>query len=148
VLQAAVFHHQLAMSAGTQRLVMGNNHQCDATPIEFFEQTNNLFASVAVKIAGRLVGQYQRRLHDGGAGNRHALALTAGQLIRTMVGAVFQTKILQRLRHPAPPFGSRDPRKGHRQRDVFSRIQARDEMEALKYKTNPRAAHSGLLVGR
>ena len=148
MLQAAVFHHQLAMSSGTQRLVMGNHNQRDATPIEFFEQTNNLFASVAVKIAGRLVSQYQGWLHDGGAGNRHTLALTAGKLIGAMVGAVFQTKILQRLRHPAPPFGSRDPRKGHRQRDVFSRIQARDKMKALKHKTNPRAAHSGLLVGR
>jgi hypothetical protein len=73
--------------------------------IECFEQVDHLFAGVAVEVAGRLVGQNQRRLHDGGAGDGDALALAAGKLVRLVVGAVFQAEILERLGDAALALG-------------------------------------------
>jgi hypothetical protein len=120
------------------------------TPLAFrrFEQGDHLFAGVAVEVAGRLIGQNQRRLHDGGAGDRHALALAAGELVGPMVGAVLQAEAGERPGDAGVALPGRNAGQGHRQRDILGGGQARHQMEALENEPDAFAAHPRLLVGR
>jgi hypothetical protein len=117
-------------------------------PLSVFEQAHDFLAGGAVEVAGRLVGENHRRLHDRGAGDGHALALPAGELVRAMVGAVLQAVVAQRLRHPLGTLRRRDAGERHRQGDVLGGGQARHQMEALEDETDALAAYPRLLFGR
>ena len=91
--------HQALGVVGDVRLV-GDQHDGDAFVIEGIEQCHDLFAGGGVQIAGGLIGQDQARLVHQGTGNRHALALTTGQLRRLVLQAMTQADALER--GPAP----------------------------------------------
>ena len=57
-----------------------------------------------VEIAGRLVGQQQRRLHHQRPRNRDALLLAAGQLARPMLQTFGQSDPSQEIRGAAARF--------------------------------------------
>ena len=71
-----------------------------------------------VEVAGRLVGQQQRRLADHRPGDRHPLPLAAGQLVRPVVEPVAQPDPVQRAPRPAAaaPAAVRRRRAGRRPR--------------------------------
>ena len=50
-----------------------------------------------VEVAGRLVGQHQRRVHGQGAGDGDALLLAAGQLVGEMLLAVGQADLVEQM---------------------------------------------------
>ena len=68
----------------------------------------DLLADGVVEVAGRLVGQDRGRAQDGGAGDRHALALATGELVRPVAGAVARPKASAR-RRPGTAFGRPTP---------------------------------------
>ena len=54
----------------------------------------------AVEVAGRLVGQEDRRAVDEGPGDRHPLALAAGELVGTVVMRSASPTCVERLLGP------------------------------------------------
>ena len=62
------------------------------------QQAQDLGPGVDVEVAGRLVGQQQRRVVDQRAGDREALLLAAGELVRQRAGHLAQPEVVdQRL---------------------------------------------------
>src|SRR4051795_4477193 len=65
---------------GDVRLVGDQDHGV-ARPMELVEEQHDLLGRGRIEVAGGLVGEQDRRLVDQGAGDGHALALAAGQLV-------------------------------------------------------------------
>ena len=66
-------------------------------PVELAQERQDLVGPLGVQVAGRLVGQDQRRLVDERPGDRDALLLAARQLGRTVVGPLGEADELERL---------------------------------------------------
>jgi hypothetical protein len=65
-------------------------------------------AQFRVQRAGRFVEEHHLRLHGQGAGDGHALLLSAGKLRRISVRLVFQADLgEQQTRAPPPPAAAR-----------------------------------------
>src|SRR5206468_6279826 len=78
---AAVFELQLAVAAFGESGLVGDQEEPGAEPRLLLEQTIDDDApGRQIEIAGRLVGQEQKRAGNKGAGDRDALLLAAGQL--------------------------------------------------------------------
>src|SRR5947209_2365283 len=60
------------------------------------EDVDDLRAGLLIEIAGGLVGEDQRWIVDQGAGDCHALTLTARKLVRAILGAIAETHALER----------------------------------------------------
>ena len=80
--------------------VVGDEDDRPARGVELVEERHDLGAGVAVEVAGRLVGEDERRLGDERPGDGDALLLAAGQLGRLVVEAVAQAEPLERGRRP------------------------------------------------
>ena len=66
------------------------------------EQLQDLRADMRVEVRGRLVGQEDRRRADQGAGDRHALLLSAGEVARQETGPVGKPHGLEQAGGLAP----------------------------------------------
>jgi hypothetical protein len=89
--QAAVADGDRACASLRHRWVMGSDH--NGRPGAFMqvvEQVEDGCAGDAVQVAGRLVGNQQRRVVDQSTRDRDALLFAAGQLGRQSIGAVAQ----------------------------------------------------------
>ena len=62
-------------------VVRGHDHG-GAAGVDAGEQLHDAGARGGVEVSGRLVGEQDLRLVDDGAGDRDALLLTAGELVR------------------------------------------------------------------
>ena len=60
----------------------------------------DLAAGARVEVAGRLVGEHDRRPRDERAGDRHALLLAAGELGRAVAEALREADLVGQLAHP------------------------------------------------
>lgn len=84
-------HCQLAPETGGQAGIMGDHHQGHlALAVEGEEQLQHFFRGARVEVAGWFVGEDQRRLADQRASDGDALPLAAGEVRRTMAGALGQ----------------------------------------------------------
>ena len=72
---------------------------CFASPRK---QLEDLRADMGVEVRGRLVGQEDRRHADQGAGDRHALLLSAGEVTRQETGPVGKPHGLEQAGRLAP----------------------------------------------
>src|SRR5690606_12467901 len=99
-----------------------------------------------VEVAGRLVGQEQRRAGYQGAGDGDPLPLAAGQLVGSVAGAVREADPLERLGGKLPPLPRRHPAVDQRQRHVLPRRRARQELEVLEDEADLAVAQGGQLV--
>jgi hypothetical protein len=88
---AAIDHLYLPLRASPQIMIVGHYHQSNTLLLQLFHNSNDFVTGLTVQIAGWLIGQQQRRLHDRRPGNRHSLPLTTGQLVGAMAAAVSQT---------------------------------------------------------
>jgi hypothetical protein len=70
--------------------VMGDHDYGGPLVMQLLEERQNLIASVAIKSAGRLIGQDQRWLIDERPGNGDALLLASGKLAWPMIFAMTQ----------------------------------------------------------
>ena len=76
----AVGEHHPPPGATRDVLLVGHQHDRGPAAIELLEQRQDLHRGRRVEIAGRFVGEQDRRPVDQGARDRHSLLLTAGQL--------------------------------------------------------------------
>src|SRR5690348_13572635 len=97
VVQFAVVNLYNSSGLTGDALIVGDDKQGDALFIEVFQEFHDFFAAGAIKVAGRLVSNDNAGLHSQSAGNGHALALAAGELIRPMLQPITQTHSLQAL---------------------------------------------------
>ena len=144
----AVFHRHAPPRARADRRVVRDDDQCHAARVQGLEQVHDIVAGGAIEVARRLVGEDQRRLHDGGARDRHPLALAAGELVRPVPGAVGDAVVVQRLRDARGALLRRDAGQHHRQGDVLGGGQARHQVETLEHEADALAAHARLLLRR
>ncbi len=86
---------------------------------------HEFFARRRVEVAGRLVGQQDRRVVDECARDRDPLLLTAGELARLVVGAVGEPDLRQHGHGACTAFAAGDAGVEERQRDVAKSIGAR-----------------------
>ena len=103
------------------------------------QQVDDLLAGRAVQVAGRLVGEQDRRIVGQRARDRHALLLAARQLRRIVMAAIARA----RLRRAAPRPARRRRRHAgdlHRHEHVLERGQRRQQMEELEHEPDARAA--------
>ena len=106
-------------------------------------------AGRGVEVAGRLVGQQQRRVADHRAGDRDPLPLAAGQLVRPVVEPVAQADPVQRRLGPPPPLAAaaRRRRAGRRRR-CPARGTPGGEVELLEHEADPAAPAAPTAAGR
>src|SRR5687768_18545620 len=80
----------------------------------------------------RLVREQDRGRTADGAGHRHALLLTAGELAGQVLGAVRHADLLERSHHPVLALGRLHAAVGERQLDVLVDVEIADQIEALE----------------
>ena len=86
----AVAHVDDAVGVQGDIVFVGDEHDGVALLVEAFEQRHDFVTGGGIEVAGGLVGQQDRRVVDQGASDRHALALTAGELVGLVVHALFE----------------------------------------------------------
>ncbi len=126
---------------GSESGIMRHQHQRGAfAPVEFQQYFEHLLSRSAIQIAGGLVGEQNGGPGDEGAGQRHALLLTAGELNGIMIQAVGQTYPGQQFARPLRRFRPRARQFG-RQQHIFLRRQRGYELERLKNEANLAPPH-------
>ena len=141
-LDRARAHPDHAVAARGQRRIVGDERERRAASRRKIEhEVHDRAAGRLVEIAGRLVGDQQRRPRGKRAGQRHALLLAAGKLRRIMVEAVAEAHLLE--------FGARaiegvaGAGELERRGDVLERGHGRDQVEGLEDDADARAAKPG-----
>ena len=104
------------------------------------QQIDDLGAGRLVEIAGRLVGDEDRRLGRQRARERHALLLAAGQLRRIVVQPLASPTAASS--RAARSWASGDAGELERHRDVLQRRHGRDEVEGLEHDADIAAAEA------
>ena len=74
-----------ARALGGVRIVRHHDDRLLELGVQPLQQSQDLLARLGVEIAGRLVGEQQRRVGDDGARDRDALLLAAGELARVVL---------------------------------------------------------------
>ena len=131
--------------------VVRHDHDGRAEPgVQIADQREDLLAGVRVEIAGRFVGEQNRRIDRQRARDRDALALAAGQFLGQMLQAM--TELHQRRAAPSRArctFAPRPAAQMQRQPDVLETRQRRQQIEELKDESDLVAPHPGQrLVGQ
>ncbi len=115
--------------------------------VQVAQQVEDGAARAAVEVAGRLVGQDQRRLADQRPGDGDPLALAARELRRLVPEPVLEADALQRRLGAPPPFADRHPGVQQARGDVVGRRQRLQQVEALEHEADaPRAQGRQLAV--
>ena len=100
--------------------------------VEPLEDAHDLDAGLRIEIAGGLVGEQNRRIVHEGAGDGHALALPAGELVRAVIDARPELHLVERRARAHVAILGRNARVHERQLDVAQRRRARQQVERLK----------------
>jgi hypothetical protein len=123
---------------------MSHEHQRRAgSRVELEQQIENSRTGFVVQVARGLIGEQERWSRHEGARNGYALLFSAGELLRIVAQAVFETHVDQRLAR-----AGRRVRGGgelERQQHVLDRGQGGQQVERLKNESDfaiaqPRAA--------
>ena len=135
LLHAALVHHRDAMGE-RQRLGLIVRH-VDERDADFLLQVDELdlhfLAELRVQRGQRLVEQQHCRMRDQRAAQRHALPLSAGQLVRIALGEALQAHVFQRRRDFGADFGRRRLRHLQRECDVALDGHMREKRVALEH---------------
>ena len=119
-------------------------HHADGGPagVELAEHLPQRLAGLRIEIPGGLVGEQHGGTPGDGAGHRHQLLLTAGQVARVMLRARGQADALER--RVDARFALRGGNAANRQRvlDVLVDRHVADQIEALKDEADVEVAHA------
>ena len=99
--------------------LVGHHQDGVALVLQALEQPHYLLAGLAVEVAGRFVGEDDGRTRRQRAGDGDALALTAGEFVRPVVGAVGETNLVEALFGAFDPLRPADLLKDEGERDVL-----------------------------
>ena len=127
---------------------MGDQHAGRAGVAARAQQAQHQLAGLAVERAGGLVGEDQPARADQRAGDRDALLLAAGELVREAVGELVQADLLERGERLAARLAQPDAVELARQRDVLGGGQRRDQVEVLEDVADAAAPDRGELGAR
>ena len=106
----AVVHHlsveQVDNSVRHHSVVLrvGHHHDGGAFGVELREQFHHGESALRVEITCRLVGEDELRLAHHGTCYSHTLLLTAGELLRIMLGTLAESHLAQNLGHSLAAF--------------------------------------------
>ncbi len=87
-------------------VVVGDRDDRRAGRVQRLQQREDVRAGAAVEVAGRLVGEQDRRPPDERAGDRDPLALAARELRGRVRQPVREADVVERLARPRPPLRS------------------------------------------
>src|SRR5581483_7294895 len=119
-------------------MVVGDHHDGGALGVELVEDGHDGRARTAVEVAGRFVGEHDRRPADQCPGNGDALAFAAGELGGTVIAAVPEPDALQRLGGALLARRSRHPGVQQALGHVVERALVLGEEELLEHEPDPR----------
>jgi hypothetical protein len=128
------------------RLMRHHDDRDALLAVEAAEQLHDFVAALAVKVAGRLVSKQHQRVGDDGAGDGNTLLLAAGKLGRGVVFPSIEADFGQCGTSSGVTGFHRFATIEQRQFDILLRRSAREQVEALKDKTEAIAAQQGALV--
>ena len=134
---AAVEEAHYAVGLAGLGLVVCHHHYGGAVFfVETVEQLHHLGAHFTVEVTGGLVGEHYVGISHNGAGDGHALALTARKLGRQMLDAVAHFEALEHFLDPFLALACAKTRAvDKRQFYVFSHIERGYEVEALEHES-------------
>ena len=112
------------------------DHDHEAVLGHVLEQVHDLHGRVRIERAGRLVGQDDVRVVDQCAGDRHALHLAAGQLVRLFIDVFAESDLLQRLARTFATVGLADAGNRQREFDVRQNRLMRNQIVALEHEAD------------
>src|SRR5208337_5254501 len=121
-----------AMSVSGDIVLVGHQDDGVSALVEPLEQAHDFLASGRVQIPGGFVGQDDGRVVHQGAGNRHALALSAGKLVGLVVHAFHQVNLTQSLLGFLQTFLGGDSAVNQRQFHVVQGAGPGKKVEGLK----------------
>ncbi len=111
---------------------MGGHDNGLAPLHQALEELKNRLGGRGIQAAGGLVGDDNRRVGGQGAGDRHALLLSAGDVGRQLAGVFFQLHQAQQLQGAlAAGPAAIAAAKIHRQNDIVHQGEHRQELEGL-----------------
>ena len=132
---AAVEQRDLTRAAGGDLVVVGDHDDRRALGVELVEQGQIACAGGAVEVAGRLVGEHDRRPADERARDRDALALPARELRRARRAADRPSPTrVERLGRALAPLPHGDARVQQPVGDVLERGRVLGEEELLEHE--------------
>jgi hypothetical protein len=106
----------------------------------FAHQVQHLLGGVRIQAGGGLVGNHQAGRFDQRPGDRHTLALAAGQGVRPVCGVLGQAHRLQHGLHPLAALGGGHAGKKQRVVHVVGHRHHRHQVEALEDEADGVAA--------
>ncbi len=114
-----------------------------AFPVQFRQQVHHFRTVLGVQVTGRLIGKNQFRVRHHGAGNGYTLLLTAGKLLRKVLGTVADVHPFQDIIYHALAFTRFHAQIGKRQFYIFVNVQLIYQVEALEHESQLAFAHAG-----
>ena len=147
--QAALLERDHAAAHLVDHLaVVGDDEHRGAGAVDPVEQLHDPDRGHRVEVAGRLVGEQQRRVVDEGAGDRDALLLAAGELVGVVVDLRLQADEAQDLGHLAADLRARLADHLQRVGDVVVDGAVGQQLEVLEHGPDPAAQVRRAVVGR
>src|SRR3990172_620654 len=129
----AVGHHHRAPDAPGELAVVRDHQDRLALGDQIVEERENRLGRLGIQIAGRFVGQNDRRVVGQRAGDGNALLLTAGNRRRQLVGVLGQLNYLEQAHRALLPVAGRvHISEVHRQHHVLDERQGGQELEKLE----------------
>ncbi len=145
----AILEPDQALGVRGDIVLVGHQHDGHALLfVELGEQLHDLRAGLGIQIAGRLIGQDQWWMIDQGAADGHPLLLSAGKLIRLMLGKTFQSGLAQQLERTHAALRAADTGVEQRRGDIVQCGHALEQIETLKYEADALVANLRKFVAR
>ena len=107
------------------------------------QQREHAIGGIAVEVAGRFIGEHQRRAVHQRARDRDPLRFTPGEHLHRIVGPPAQADRLEHRQRARPRLGARHLEQLQRQRDVLQQRQLRQQVEGLEHEADAPAPQRG-----
>src|SRR5204862_43047 len=129
-------------------IVRGEDERAVGGRVDLAEEIEDARAGVGVEIRGRLVSDHELRIAGHRARDRHALALAAGELIRTLARVIGEADELEPALDALATLAARRPAQQQRILDVLPRREHRNQIEGLEDEAEDVATRGGEPVQR
>src|SRR4051794_19021618 len=124
-------------------LLVGDEDDGPSTVVQVVEDAHDVGAGPGVEISGRLVGEYQGRCGDQGAGHGDPLLLATRELVGFVAFPVGQADQVERCTGAGPPVGRLHPGVRQRKFHIGQCGGTRNQVERLEDEPDPAVADQG-----